>query len=50
MAGLSAYEDMYNYEGGVYEHTTGDLVGGHAMRIVGWGHNEDDDGHLYWIA
>ena len=50
MAGLVVWEDLYNYDGGVYEHTTGDLVGGHAMRIVGWGHNKDDNGHLYWIA
>ena len=37
---------MYNYESGIYEHVYGDLVGGHAMRIVGWGH--DFEGNLFW--
>jgi len=48
MVGLLAWEDLYSYESGVYEHIVGELVGGHAMRAVGWGH--DEDGHLYWIC
>jgi len=48
MASLTIYEDLYNYGGGIYEHTTGYEIGGHAMRIIGWGHDEDD--HLYWIC
>ena len=48
MVGLNVYEDLYNYEGGIYEHVTGNMIGGHAVRLVGWGHDEDD--HLYWIA
>ena len=48
MVGLLAYEDLYDYESGIYEHTAGELVGGHAIRAVGWGH--DEDGHLYWIC
>ena len=48
MVSLEVYEDLYNYKGGVYEYTTGGLIGGHAIRAVGWGH--DDDGHLYWIV
>ena len=48
MAGLIVWEDMYNYDEGVYEYTTGNMIGGHAMRIVGWGHDETE--HLYWIA
>jgi cathepsin B len=48
MVGLMVYEDLYNYESGVYEYTTGKLAGGHAIRALGWGH--DDDGHLYWIC
>jgi len=48
MVGLAAWDDLYNYESGVYEQTVGELVGGHAMRAVGWGH--DEDGHLYWIC
>lgn len=48
MVSLLIYEDLYVYGGGIYEHTFGDIVGGHAMRIVGWGH--DETGFLYWIC
>eukprot|EP00356_Strombidium_inclinatum_P013390 CAMPEP_0170481778 /NCGR_PEP_ID=MMETSP0208-20121228/2089_1 /TAXON_ID=197538 /ORGANISM="Strombidium inclinatum, Strain S3" /LENGTH=182 /DNA_ID=CAMNT_0010754541 /DNA_START=570 /DNA_END=1118 /DNA_ORIENTATION=+ len=48
MVGLLIYEDLYNYKSGIYEYTTGKFVGGHAIRAVGWGH--DDDGNLYWIC
>jgi cathepsin B len=48
VASLQIYEDMYNYDSGIYEHVFGDLIGGHAMRIVGWGH--DSEGNLFWIC
>mmetsp|Transcript_3056 Transcript_3056/g.5161 ORF Transcript_3056/g.5161 Transcript_3056/m.5161 type:complete len:132 (-) Transcript_3056:174-569(-) len=48
MTGLMVYEDFYNYKEGVYEYTTGNLISGHAIRIVGWGH--DSEGHLYWVG
>ena len=48
MTSLEMYEDLFNYGGGVYSHVTGELISGHAMRIVGWGH--DDNGYLYWIC
>ncbi len=41
--GFTVYEDFMNYQSGVYKHTTGDQLGGHAVKIVGWG-----DG--YWIC
>ena len=47
MVSLQMFEDFYNYGGGVYEHLEGEETGGHAMRLIGWGHQ---DGHLYWIA
>jgi len=47
MVGLMIYEDFYNYKEGIYEYTTGKLMGGHAIRALGWGH--DKYGHLYWI-
>jgi cathepsin B len=49
MLGLLVWEDMYNYESGIYDKVVGQLVGGHAIRAVGWGHDEED-GSLYWIC
>jgi hypothetical protein len=37
MMGLMLYEDFLNYESGIYTQTTGDEVGGHAMKLVGYG-------------
>nr|CAH8822205.1 unnamed protein product [Trichobilharzia regenti] len=34
---LFVYEDFFNYKSGVYKHITGSYVGGHAIRILGWG-------------
>ena len=49
MVGLMIYEDIYSYKSGIYEYTAGKLIGGHAIRAVGWGHNPKD-GSLYWIC
>lgn len=32
---------------GVYQHVSGEQVGGHAIRILGWG---VDNGTPYWLA
>ena len=48
MTTLTMYEDLFNYKSGIYSHSKGDAVSGHAMRIVGWGH--DKTGWLYWIC
>lgn len=34
---FTVYSDFENYAGGVYHHVTGESVGGHAVKIVGWG-------------
>lgn len=47
MVGLTVFEDFLSYEKGIYEYTTGEIVGGHAMKLIGWG--TDVDGFLYWI-
>ena len=47
MVGLVVYEDFLSYQSGVYQFTTGELIGGHAMKMIGWG--TDDEGYLYWI-
>ena len=48
IVGLIVWEDMYNYRSGIYSPTYGEIVGGHAIRAVGWGH--DSKNELYWIC
>jgi len=40
------YEDFINYQSGVYQHTTGKFLGGHAVRAIGWG---TENGVDYWL-
>lgn len=44
--GLQIFEDFMNYDTGVYKYTFGEIVGGHAMKLVGYG--EDPEEGLYW--
>jgi len=44
---FNVYEDFMNYAGGVYHHVSGKLEGGHAVKILGWGH---DQGMDYWLC
>jgi hypothetical protein len=38
VCGMHIYEDFLNYKSGVYKHTGGGKeLGGHALKIVGWG-------------
>jgi len=43
---FSVYEDFVSYKTGVYRHVTGDFLGGHCLKIVGWGVEGSDP---YWI-
>ena len=43
------YQDFYTYTSGIYEHATGSLLGGHAITVVGWGH-DSVSGKDYWIC
>jgi cathepsin B len=45
VAAFDVYEDFYSYTGGIYEYQGGDYVGGHAVRIVGYG---TENGVDYW--
>jgi cathepsin B len=42
---FTVFSDFENYAGGIYHPTTTDSVGGHAVRIVGWG---AENGVNYW--
>lgn len=46
-AGFSVYQDFFSYKSGVYQHKSGSLQGGHAIKIVGWG---VDGSTPYWIV
>jgi len=45
--GFMVYEDFMHYKSGVYEHTHGQRLGGHAVKILGWG---VENGKEFWIA
>lgn len=45
--GFSVFEDFLKYQGGVYKYTSGSLLGGHAVKIIGWG---KENGEEYWIV
>jgi len=44
-AAFTVMSDFENYAGGVYSNKGGSQLGGHAIRIVGWG---VDSGTKYW--
>jgi len=46
-ASFDVYEDFLTYKSGVYQHKTGSYLGGHAIKIIGWG---VENGHNYWIV
>ena len=47
---LNVYEDFLNYKSGVYHHVTGMKLGGHAIKILGWGEDEASGGTPYWLV
>jgi len=46
-ASYSVYEDFILYKSGVYQHRSGSFLGGHAVRILGWG---VENGTPYWLV
>jgi cathepsin B len=46
-AGFQVYTDFLTYKSGVYQYTSGDFVGGHAIKILGWG---TESGVDYWLC
>ena len=45
-AAFTVYEDFMSYKSGVYQHVQGNELGGHAVRILGWG---EEKGTPYWL-
>ncbi|XP_015572445.1 cathepsin B-like protease 3 [Ricinus communis] len=44
---FTVYEDFAHYKSGVYKHITGEVMGGHAVKLIGWG--TSDNGEDYWL-
>jgi len=44
---FDVYEDFLAYKSGVYTHKSGDLLGGHCVKILGWG---VDGSTPYWLV
>ncbi|UMM32630.1 hypothetical protein L5515_006358 [Caenorhabditis briggsae] len=45
-AAFIVYDDFNHYRSGVYRHVAGKLIGGHAVKIIGWG---IQNGAPYWL-
>ncbi len=46
-ASFDVYSDFLTYKTGVYTHKSGSLLGGHTVRIIGWG---TEGGVDYWLV
>jgi len=44
---FTVYEDFPTYKSGVYKHVSGSQLGGHAVRLIGWGVENGED---YWLV
>jgi len=44
---FTVYEDFLTYKSGVYQHMSGAALGGHAIKVIGWG---EEDGLNYWLC
>ncbi|ERN01935.1 hypothetical protein AMTRI_Chr02g266720 [Amborella trichopoda] len=44
---FTVYEDFAHYKSGIYKHITGGIMGGHAVKLIGWGTSEE--GEDYWL-
>ena len=42
---MTVYSDFYSYSGGIYQHVSGSMQGGHYVAIYGW-----DDANNCWLG
>ncbi|GMR38753.1 hypothetical protein PMAYCL1PPCAC_08948, partial [Pristionchus mayeri] len=47
VAAFNVYEDFEKYTGGICTHTAGKYLGGHAVKVIGWG---VENGTPYWLV
>lgn len=45
-AAFTVYADFLSYKSGVYQHRSGGVLGGHAVKMMGWG---VENGTPYWL-
>lgn len=45
-AAFTVYGDFLDYKSGVYQHVAGKALGGHAVKMMGWG---VENGTKYWL-
>jgi len=46
-AAFTVYSDFPLYKSGVYHHVSGEELGGHAVKLMGWG---EENGTPYWLV
>jgi len=46
-ASFKVYADFEQYTSGIYQHKTGKYLGGHAVKLIGWG---EENGTPYWLV
>ena len=44
---FTVYADFVHYKSGVYSHQTGQALGGHAIKVIGYG---TENGTDYWLV
>jgi cathepsin B len=47
--GFLVYQDFISYKSGIYKKTSDVFLGGHAVRVVGWGVDAQDNTE-YWVV
>ncbi|KAL2933307.1 Cathepsin B-like protease 2 [Bienertia sinuspersici] len=47
---FDVFEDFAHYKSGVYKHVTGQYLGGHAVKLIGWGTTADGEDYWFWCC